>query len=227
MYKRQIGGIDAHGSTGWIVRHNTFKNIASPNTSVAEFAVHFWDAPSANNTIERNLIIDCDRGIGFGLQGRGNSGGIIRNNMIYHSNNNDPYADVGIALADSPNTQVYNNTVYFENSMSFSMEYRFSATQNAVFTNNLTNKPIVSRDSGGASLSNNVTNATASWFKGVSSGDLHLASAVSTVVNMGKAVSGLSDDFDGEARASGVDIGADEFGASAVRPNPPTNVVVQ
>jgi hypothetical protein len=223
-----IGGIDAHGSTGWVVRNNTFKNIASPNTSVAEFAVHFWDAPAANNTIERNLIIDCDRGIGFGLQGRGSTGGIIRNNMIYHSNNNDPYADVGIALADSPNTQVYNNTVYFENSMSFSMEYRFSATQNAVFTNNLTNKPIVSRDSGGASLSNNVANASASWFKGVSSGDLHLASAVTSVVNLGKAVSGLTDDFDGEARSSGVDVGADEFGAStAVKPNPPTNVQVQ
>jgi hypothetical protein len=223
-----IGGIDAHGSTGWVVRNNTFKNIASPNTSVAEFAVHFWDAPAANNTIERNLIVDCDRGIGFGLQGRGNTGGVIRNNMIYHSNNNDPYADVGIALADSPNTQVYNNTVYFENSMSFSMEYRFAATQNAVFTNNLTNKPIVSRDGGGASLSNNVANASASWFKGVSSGDLHLASAVTSVVNLGKAVSGLADDFDGDARSSGIDVGADEFGASAaVKPNPPTGVQVQ
>jgi hypothetical protein len=221
-----IGGVDAHGSTGWVIRNNTFKNIASPNTSVAEFAVHFWDAPAANNTIERNLIIDCDRGIGFGLQGRGNSGGIIRNNMIYHSNNGDPYADVGIALADSPNTQVYNNTVYFENNMSFSMEYRFAATKNTVFTNNLTNKQILARDGGTGSLSNNVTNASASWFKNVAAGDLHLASAVSAVVNLGKAVTGLTDDFDGQTR-SGVDIGADQFGGSSAKPNPPSNVTVQ
>jgi len=223
-----IGGIDAHGSTGWVVRNNTFKNIAAPNTSVAEFAVHFWDAPSANNTIERNLIIDCDRGIGFGLQGRGNSGGTIRNNMIYHSNNGDPYADVGIALADSPNTQVYNNTVYFENSMSFSMEYRFAATKGAVFSNNLSNRQILARDGGTATLSNNVINASASWFKGVSSGDLHLASAVASVVDAGKAVSGLSDDYDGQARSGSIDIGADEYGATAaVKPNPPTNVTAQ
>jgi len=96
-----------------------------------------------------------------------------------------------------------------------------------VFTNNLTNKQILARDGGTGSLSNNVTNASASWFKNVATGDLHLASAVSSVVNAGKAVTGLTDDFDGEAR-SGVDIGADEFGgASAAKPNAPTNVKVQ
>ena len=45
--------------------------------------------------------------IGFGLDTRPNSAGIIRNNMIYHANNGAPYADVPIALTESPNTQVY------------------------------------------------------------------------------------------------------------------------
>jgi len=113
--------------------------------------------------------------------------------------------------------------------MSFSMEYRFTATQNAVFTNNLTNRQILARDGGTATLSNNVTNASASWFKSVSTGDLHLASAVASVVDQGKAVSGLTDDIDGQARSGAPDIGADEFGGSsaATTPNPPTNVRVQ
>src|SRR4051812_30502473 len=38
-----IGGIDAHGGKNWTVRGNTFRNIASPSGSVAEFAVHFWN----------------------------------------------------------------------------------------------------------------------------------------------------------------------------------------
>ena len=225
------GGIDAHGAKGWVVRGNTFRGIASPSGSVSEFAVHFWD-DSANNTTERNTIIDCDRGIGYGLQGFAtNAGGIIRNNMVYHSNNGAPFADVGIALENSTNTQVYNNTVYFANNMSWSMEYRFAATTGAVFTNNLSNKPIQARDGGSGTQQSNVTNASSSWFKGLSSGDLHLASGVSSVVNAGRAVSGLTDDFDGDARGSdaGIDIGADEFGGAAgvKKPNPPTGVSTQ
>ena len=221
-----IGGIDAHGSKGWTVRGNTFRNIISPSTSVAEFAVHFWDQ-SANNIVERNTIVNCDRGIGFGLQNAPNSAGIIRNNMIYHAANKGSFADVAIALAESPNTQVYNNSIYDENYQS-SIEYRFASTTGVQIINNLANKPLQARDGGTATTAKNVTNASASWFAGVTSGNLHLASAVSSVVDQGQAVSGLTNDFDGQTRpqGAGIDIGADEYGAT-VAPNPPTNVTVQ
>lgn len=219
-----IGGIDAHGAKNWVVRNNTFRNIISPSGSVAEFAVHFWSG-SANNTVEKNLIVNCDRGIGFGMDGRGNTGGIIRNNMVYHAANAGSYADTSIALIESPNTQVYNNTIFMDNSFPWGIEYRFASTQNVLIANNLTNKPIQSRDGGSGTVTKNVTNATGTWFVNRSSGDLHLASAVSTVVDMGQAVSGLSADFDGQSRPQGVgiDIGADEFSSSAVL-LPPQNL---
>jgi hypothetical protein len=226
------GGVDAHGATGWVIRGNTFRNIASPAEAVSQFTIHFWNG-SSNNTTERNLIIDCDRGIGYGLKDFvANTGGTIRNNMIYHSNNGAPFADVGIALENTTGTQVYNNTVYFANNMSWTMEYRFSTTSGVTFTNNLTNKPIQARDGGSGTLASNVTNASSSWFKGVGSGDLHLASAVASVANAGRAVSGLTNDYDGETRGqdAGIDIGADEFGGSTggtVKPKPPTNVSTQ
>jgi hypothetical protein len=222
-----VGGIDAHSSKNWVVRNNTFRNIISPNTDVAEFAVHFWDN-SGNNTVEKNTIVNCDRGIGFGLNGKPNSGGIIRNNMIYHAANKGQFADVGISLQESPNTVVQNNTVMLDNDITWAIEYRFSSTQNVQIVNNLTNKPVRARDGGGGTVSSNVSSAVNSWFVGATSGDLHLASAVSSVVDKGQTISGLTEDFDGQSRPQGsaFDVGADEYGSgsSTKKPMPPTDV---
>jgi hypothetical protein len=212
-----IGGVDAHGSQGWTIRNNTFRSIISPSGGVAEFAVHFWDG-SANNTVEKNLIVNCDRGIGFGMDSRGNTGGIIRNNMIYHAANAGQYADVAISLMESPNSQIYNNTVYMDNSFPWAIEYRFTTTTNALIVNNLTNRPIISRDGGTGTVTTNVTSAVGTWFLNPSAGDLHLASAIAGVVGAGQPVSGLIDDFDGQPRSGSIDIGADQYGATLPAP---------
>ena len=222
-----IGGIDAHAAHGWTVRGNTFRSIISPSASVAEFAVHFWDG-SADNTVEKNLIVNCDRGIGFGLDGQGNQRGVVRNNMVFRAASAaGPFADVGIALIDSPSSSAYNNTVVLEDGFGWTIEYRFSDTTGVLIANNLTNKQILNRDGASATLQTNVTNAADAWFVSVSTPDLHLASAVAAVVGRGTAVAGLVDDYDGDPRSSGaVDIGADQFGRT-LTPNPPTNLIVR
>ena len=222
-----IGGIDAHRSTGWIVQDNIFRYITSPNYSVSEHAVHIWDgsAFSGSNIIERNKIIDCDRGIGIW-----NSTGtdIIRNNMIYHSGSG-AYADVGIDVQSSPNTTVYNNTIYMNSSYANAIEYNGLLANNVLIVNNLTNKAITSRNGANGTVQNNVINAQSSWFINYSIGDLHLSSSVATVVDQGQAVAGLSKDFDGQVRpqGEGVDIGADEITSSVLSPPAtPENVII-
>ncbi len=206
-----IGGIDAHGAKHWTVRRNTFRNITSPSRAVAEHAVHFWDG-SADDLVERNLIVNCDRGIGFGLGAKPNQNGVIRNNMIYHAAGIGVFADVGIALFDSPGSRVYNNTVILDSGYPRAIEYRFAATAGVLIANNLTNRAIAARDGATAVVENNLTHAAASWFVNAPAGDLHLAADIPGVVAAGRSISDLKDDFDGERRAVGAppDIGADQ-----------------
>ncbi len=201
-----IGGIDAHRAQNWIVRNNVFKHIKSPDSGLAEHAIHFW-SEGRDNLVEKNLIINCDRGIGFGMGSDGHINGIIRNNMVSTSR------DVGISLENASNAKVYNNTVDSGN-YGNSVEYRFSGTS-ADIRNNLTTGNISKRDGGSATLSNNVSNAPTSWFEDPSTGNLHLASSVSSVVDQGQTIAGVTQDIDCETRQGAYDIGADEFGATS------------
>lgn len=208
-----IGGLDIHTGIDWTVSDNVFKDIASPAGAVAEHAIHFWDS-SQNNMIERNRIINCDRGIGFGLgQGSANSaniGGVIKNNMITNDGGH-PYSDVGIGLESSPNTKVYNNTIYIN--YPNAIEYRFTATINVDITNNITNKLIQSRTGGTATLTTNNTSALTSWFVNTAAGDLRLAGNNASVVDMGTTLASVTMDLDKVVRPqfSNYDLGAHEY----------------
>lgn len=205
------GGIDVHYGRNWIVRNNTFRNIRSPGGSIAEHAVHFWTG-SEGTLVEGNTIINCDRGIGFGMGDSPHFGGAIRNNMIYHDGSGR-FPDVGIVLESSSDTVVANNTIFFDhNQYPHAIEYRFAATKNVLIANNLTNKRIIDRDGGRARLAANIVSARKNWFVDAAGGDLRLARPVPEVVNRGITVPGLVADIDGQKRpnGSGIDIGADE-----------------
>lgn len=155
-----IGGIDVHNGKNWIVRDNVFLNIRSPQADLAEHAIHFWSS-SQGTLVERNTIINSDRGIGFGLGNRGHVGGIIRNNFIYH---NAIAGDVGIGLESSTNTEVSGNKIYFENDYANAIEYRFEATTGVNIHNNITNKAIRLRDGASGNVTENTTDAVRADF---------------------------------------------------------------
>jgi len=200
-----IGGVDAHRAYDWIVRGNTFRSIKSPEVDLAEHAVHFW-SDSRGTIVEKNVITDCDRGIGFGLGESGHSGGTIRNNFVHTTR------DVGIGLENASGARVYNNTLYTEGYPN-SVEYRFGGTSGVSIINNLANGAIASRDGGSGTLGANVTDAEADWFVDPTAGNLHLTSSVPSVVDRGQTLADVADDIDGQTRPQGpaYDIGADEL----------------
>ncbi len=222
-----IGGIDAHAARDWVVRNNEFRSIRSPDGAVAEHAIHFW-SDAQNTLVERNLIVNCDRGIGFGLGSRGHQGGVIRNNMIYHADLADR-GDVGIELESASNVEVHHNTVLQEHPFPGAIAVRFPASVGVEIRNNLIGvnggSPIWLRDGATAMQSGNVVNAAAQMFVNPSAGDLHLKSSVSlpSVLDQGEETPIVGEDFDGDPRPQGdaADIGADELAGetSSIEPH--------
>jgi hypothetical protein len=157
-----IGGIDAHRISGWKIRNNTFTDIASPREKAAEHAIHIW-RNSGHNIVEGNTIIDCDRGIGFGMGPSDNNpdnpttynSGVIRNNTIIHTALDDPYSDAGITLEGSANTLVRNNRIWLGHTYPNAIEYRFPSSFNIEISNNVTNRKITGRNDAHAILRSN------------------------------------------------------------------------
>lgn len=102
-----IAGIDMMVLDDAIVSGNTFKNIKGAHGG-ARGAIFLW-VQSKNLTAERNVIINCDRGICFGNpSGSGElhvDGGLIADNMIVETTNQS------VELAWTNNIKVRGNLI--------------------------------------------------------------------------------------------------------------------
>jgi hypothetical protein len=222
------GGIDGHQARGWVVRQNTFVGIHCTNGSLAEHAIHFWTS-SRDTLVERNTIIDCARGVGFGLgDGGGNPpdrayaddpypgvgyvghyDGTIRNNVISISPD-FTFFDTGIELEQARGTRVLHNTVIHPESAFASISHRFSNTV-VTLENNLV-RSIRARDGSTAMGDSNLEDAADLLFVDVSAHNLHLAPGERGAVDMGIPLDDAGSDIDGEPHTIGMpDLGADEL----------------
>lgn len=207
----EIGGLDVSAGFGWAVRANRFRNIQAAG-QLAGPAV-LMSRGSSNSVVEQNSFIDCQREIALGLENRtpnDHSGGIVRNNSITRK------ATIGgttaILIADSPDSRVLHNTILANGTSKVLIEYRFADSTGIVVHNNLLDGEIQSRDGASGSVANNHAKATARMFVQPSSGDLHLVSAASEVIDRVPVVPEAGGDIDGDPRPHGAaaDYGADE-----------------
>jgi hypothetical protein len=207
-------GVDVHTGANWIIRHNLFRNIVSPaGQKLAGPAVLMWNH-SRDTLTEGNTFLNCARGISYGLLertgGSDHVGGVIRNNFFYRSSNQP--GDVGIEVADSPDTRVLNNTVFVSGTYRTPIEYRFPGTVGVVLTNNLLDGVILARDGAKGTERTNLSGATSTMFVDAAAGNLHLSASATAAIDRGTALKEVVDDWDGMPRpqGAGYDIGADE-----------------
>ncbi len=153
-------GVDFLNARGWVIRDNYFLRIRGPRERdhSAGPAILFWGG-SGDTIVERNLVLDCSRGIALGLIPTANDhrGGVIRNNLVVNLN---AWADEGIEANNSPGVRIEHNTVLVEGRLPWSISLRFAGTE-ALVSNNLTSRSIILRDGAHARLRGNVADARA------------------------------------------------------------------
>jgi hypothetical protein len=229
------GGIDAHQSRDWVIRDNLIEGFWC-STGLSEHGIHFW-VTCRDPVVERNVLRNNARGIGFGLQENGSGrtypdgpcpsaggqyvdhyGGIIRNNFVF-VNDSALFAsqykfDCGICLWQACGSRALHNTVASTQPPFSSIEWRFSRT-NVDIINNLVTHNLMDRG-GTVTLSGNLQNQPPSLFVDGSNGDLHLAATATNAIDQVAAPADVSDDIDGDTRPFGStsDIGADEYDAT-------------
>jgi hypothetical protein len=185
-------GVDIINGQGWVVRDNVLRRIRGPRSQGyrAGPAILFWGG-SRDTVVERNLLVDCYRGIALGLVqthkdapgGLDHQGGVIRRNALVNLN---AWADEGIEVNASPAAQVAHNTLLVEGQLPWSIGIRFPTASTRVW-NNLSNHPIVLRDGAKAELTANVITARRDWFVDPTRGDLRLARGDLPAVDAGLA----------------------------------------
>jgi hypothetical protein len=230
------GGIDAHQAEGWVIRDNLIEGFWCAS-GLSEHGIHLWRG-CRDTLVERNVLVDNARGIGFGLAESGEArtypdnpcpsanggyvdhyGGIIRNNFVF-ANRTELFAspdgfDCGICLWQACGAQALHNTVVSTDSPFSSIEWRFSNT-NVEIKNNLVSHNL--RDRGGTSVvEGNLENTPLSVFVDGPGGDLHLIPSAAIAIDQVAPLPEVFDDIDGDARPIGPasDIGADEYGIPA------------
>lgn len=224
------GGIDGHQARGWVVRRNEFRGIHCTNGSLAEHAVHFWTS-SRDTLVEQNIIVDCARGVGFGLGDGGGKppersyaddpypgigyvghyDGIIRNNVIVASSG-FAYFDTGIELEQAHGVRVLHNSIVHGTNAFASISHRFTNSQVTLINNLVQN--IRARDGSLSTLASNVEQAGAALFVDAANADLHLRPSASAAINQGAMLPDAGRDIDDEPHDGALpDIGADELSA--------------
>ncbi|MBI5324940.1 MAG: hypothetical protein HZB41_06675 [Ignavibacteriae bacterium] len=210
------------GGDNWIVRDCIIKNIRPhpEHLDAADGAgapITFWQG-GTNNLIERNIIINCRKGIELGIgNGEGVSNSIVRNNFVYREPGMAG-GDIGISVNDSPDSKIYNNTVILNGTFdpgsgAKAIEYRFDNSTNLEIKNNLCDGEIWVRVNGlNPDISNNIYNADESWFLNAEGYDLHLNTSPEEAIDKGIELVDVSDDIDKQPRPvnGSCDIGADE-----------------
>lgn len=198
-----ISGIDMMHLKDWVFADNVFAGIRGKNGG-GRGAIFIWIS-SEDVTAERNLIINCDRGISFGNPSSAMENmyhGIIRNNFIING------ANMAIECNHTVGTLVYNNSVFathFDYARTVNYERGFAGGR--CFNNLVHGKVALPAE---LEQGQNIVGDLSGYFVNPALGDLHLTAKAAEAMGRGAVLEDVRDDFDAKLRKSPPNIGASE-----------------
>jgi hypothetical protein len=205
-----ISAIDMMALEDWTFSDNVFRNIKGRNEG-GRAAIFIW-VRSRRVVVERNLIVNCDRGIAFGNPGQStaNNAGeslvyvadaTIRNNFIAGG------ADCGIELWYARGVRVYHNSIWRpERNWSRGIRVGTGTTQTDI-ANNLVHGEI-RLEGGQAELRSNLAARLDGYFVYPSSGNLVLTSSATNAIDRGLTLAEVKEDIRQRPRSARPDLGA-------------------
>jgi hypothetical protein len=165
--------------------------------------------------VERNFIINCDRGVAFGNPGKSTANvsgerlvyvrdGVIRNNFITGG------PDCGIELWYADDIKVYNNSIWRPD-RNWNRGIRIgTGTSHTDIVNNLVHGKI-RLEGGQAQLRHNLAGRLGGYFVDPTSGNLALTQAATEAIDKGVSLPDVTEDIRRQPRPECPDLGAWEF----------------
>jgi len=211
-----IAGIDMMALEDWTFSDNIFRNIKGRNGG-GRAAIFIW-VRSRRILVERNLIVNCDRGVSLGNPGQSTanqiggplryvSEGIIQNNVIAGG------ADCGIELWHVDGIKVRHNSIWRpDRNWGRGIRLGTGVVQTEV-VNNLAHGGI-QLEGGEANLHHNLARRLDGYFVEPSIGDLSLTAAATAAIDQGVVLNETPYDVRGMPRRKQPDLGAWEFRAN-------------
>jgi lysophospholipase L1-like esterase len=216
-----ISAIDMMALEDWTFSDNSFRNIRGRNGG-GRAAIFVW-VRSTNVVVERNIILNCDRGIAFGNPGQSTanepgallayvSNGTIRNNFISGG------ADCGIELWHVQGISVWHNSIW-RPEINWGRGIRVgTGTTSTEIANNLVHGGI-QMEGGEASVHHNLAKRLTNYFADPATGDLALTANARDAIDSGATAPStfsppsLTLDIKRAPYKGAPDLGAWEFGS--------------
>ncbi|MBE7501452.1 MAG: right-handed parallel beta-helix repeat-containing protein [Verrucomicrobiales bacterium] len=208
-----IAAIDMMALENWTFSDNVFRHIQGRRGG-GRAAIFIW-VRSRQIVVERNLVLNCDRGIALGNPGESTANlagerlvyvadAVIRNNFIAGG------PDCGIELWHVERVQVLHNSIWRpERNWSRGIRVGTGTTQTAL-VNNLVHGEI--RFEGGeAEATNNLAGRLDGYFVDPETGNLALTRKATGAIDQGAALPEVPEDISGRARTGLADLGAWEW----------------